>query len=114
MQKDDGRILDIVIAAEEISDFIRGMSYQDYLKTSMMRSAVERQVYIIGEAARQLSDTFKAAHLTIPWPNIIGARNILAHEYGRVKPEIMWEIATVHAPALAAYLKPLVPPEVEE
>lgn len=113
MQKDDGRILDIVLAAEEITDFVRAKSYQDYLNSSMMRSAVERQVYIIGEAARQLTESFKTAHSSIPWPNIVGARNILAHEYGRVKHEIMWEIATVHAPALAAYLKPLLPPEVE-
>ncbi len=114
MRKDDGRILDIVIAADEIADFVRGKSYEDNMNSSLMRSAVERQVYIIGEAARQLSDTFKAAHPTVPSPNIIGARNVLAHEYGKVKHSIMWEIATGHAPTLAAYLKPLVPPEVEE
>ena len=114
MQKDDGRILDIVLAASEIADFIAGKTYDDYLKQPLLRSAVERQVYVIGEAARQLSEPFKTAHPGIPWVSIVGARNILAHEYGRVDHHILWEIATIHAPSLAGYLTPLVPPEIEE
>ena len=113
MQHDDGRIVDIVLAADEIADYIRGKSYQDYLDTSLLRAGVERQVYIIGEASRQLTEPFKLKHASIPWTRIIGARNVLAHEYGKVKHEILWEIATVHVPSLAAYLRPLMPPEIE-
>jgi len=106
--------MDIVLAAGEIADYVAGKSYTDYVNGSMLHAAVERKIYIIGEAVRQLSAAFKAAHPSIPWHQIVGARNILAHEYGRVNHTIMWETATVHVPALAAYLAPFLPPEIED
>ncbi len=114
MQADDARIVDIVLAAAEIADYVAGKSFQQYVNESLVHAAVERQVYIIGEAARQLSPAFKARHPSIPWAKIVGARNVLAHDYTRVNHSIMWETATVHVPALADYLKPHLPPEIEE
>ena len=114
MQPDDARIVDIVLAAAEVADFVAGKSFQDYLHASMLRAAIERQIYIIGEAARQLSVSFKDRHPSHPLDKDRRARNILAHEYGRINQTIMWETATIHVPALAAYLQPFVPPEIEE
>ena len=114
MQPDEGRILDIILAADDIAEYVAGKSFDDYLKTSLLRAGVERKVYIIGEAVRQLSEAFKGKHPSIPWARIVGARNVLAHEYGRVKNDIIWEVATNHARALAEYLKPFGPHEVEE
>lgn len=47
----------------------------------MYRSAVFRELAVIGEAANHLSDQFKADHPEIPWPRIVGLRNALVHEY---------------------------------
>jgi len=114
MQADEARILDILLAADEIAEYVAGKSFDDYLKSSVTRAGVQWQVYTIGEAARQISALFRERHTTVPWHKIIGARNVLAHEYGRVDHEIMWKIATVYVPELAAYLTPLGPHEVEE
>jgi uncharacterized protein with HEPN domain len=46
----------------------------------MLRSAVERQVEIIGEAARRVSDSFRQQHSEIPWSTIMGQRHVLAHD----------------------------------
>src|SRR6185295_12221544 len=102
MRPDESRILDVLVSAEEIAEYIAGQTYDDYLKHGWMRAAVERKVYIVGEACRQLTETFKNAHPSIPWQQIIGARNVLAHEYGKVDHKIMWNIATRHVPDLAA------------
>jgi uncharacterized protein with HEPN domain len=71
---------------------------------------VERQIEIIGEAARKVSDPFKAAHPEIPWRKIIAQRHVLAHEYGDVDPRLVWRVASVHIPALHAQLRELLPP----
>jgi uncharacterized protein with HEPN domain len=67
-------------------------------------------VEIIGEASRRISDVFKQAHSDIPWRLMIAQRNVLAHEYGEIKQERMWTLATTHIPDLMAKLRPLVPP----
>ena len=41
----------------------------------MLRSAVERQIEIIGEAARKVSDSFQQQHPEIPWTGIVGQRH---------------------------------------
>ena len=44
------------------------------------------------------------------WRKIIAQRHVLAHEYGEVKHESIWLVATVHIPDLIERLEPLVPP----
>jgi uncharacterized protein with HEPN domain len=75
----------------------------------MLRAAVERSIEIIGEAARRVSREFQEQHPDIPWQKIIAQRHVLAHEYGEIKHERMWRVATVHIPALILQLKTLVP-----
>ncbi len=69
---------------------------------------MERQIEIIGEAARGISDTFKAAHPEIPRRPIMAQRHRLAHEYGEIDDSLVWKVATVHVPALIPQLEPLV------
>jgi len=72
--------------------------------------AVERAIEIIGEAARRVSIVFQDVYANIPWQNIIVQRNVLAHEYGEIKQELIWKVATVRILELIAALEPLVPP----
>ena len=83
----------------------------------MLRGAVERNIEIIGEAANHISEAFREAHSEIPWKSIIGQRHLLIHEYGEIKHERVWVVATKRIPELIALLEPLVPsnppPETE-
>ena len=67
----------------------------------------------IGELARTLSDAFKEAHRDIPWKQIRGLRNMVAHNYGHVDFEIIWSIVQEDIPELyekvEAILKESVP-----
>lgn len=60
---------------------------------------------ILGEAATHLSTELKATHPEIPWRQIIGLRNVVSHEYFRVRPELLWEVATRDIPILAVSLR---------
>jgi uncharacterized protein with HEPN domain len=76
----------------------------------LLRHAVERNIEIIGEAARRVSPRFRDAHPEIPWRPIMATRHILAHEYDEVDNTIVWRIATQHIPPLLTHLKNLIPP----
>lgn len=69
---------------------------------------------IIGEAARRVSDEFKANHSEIPWRNIIGLRNILIHEYGEIRISRIWQIATTNVSELIDLINSLIPPTEDE
>lgn len=47
---------------------------------------------IMGEAAHNISDSFREKHPEIPWPSIIGTRNVIVHGYDQVKLRIVWDI----------------------
>jgi uncharacterized protein with HEPN domain len=100
-------------AARDVVEFIRGVSYSDFCKDKRVRYAVERRIEVIGEAARHISETFKTKHSEIPWRQIIGQRNILAHEYGGILVERIWQTAQESIPRLLEVLNQLVPVDEE-
>ena len=100
---------DMLQAAIAVRDFARDRTLQDYTADLMLRSAVERQIEIIGEAARKVSDSFQQQHPEIPWRGIVGQRHVLAHEYGEIDHQRIWKVATDHIPQLIECLEPLIP-----
>ena len=101
-------------AAREVLEFIRGITYARFATDKMLRYAVERQIQVIGEAAKRVSATFKDSRPEIPWQNIISQRNVLAHEYGEVVVERIWRVASERLPELVSLLDPLIPPPPED
>jgi uncharacterized protein with HEPN domain len=72
--------------------------------------AVERCLEILGEAARRISDRVRLEHPEIPWHQIIAQRNVLAHEYGDIRHEMIWRVVSERIPELLTILERLVPP----
>ena len=73
-------LYDIQQAAKLLTQFSQGKSFDDYTKDAMLRSAVERQFEIIGEALSQLSKTDSVCAKRISeYRRIIAFRNILIH-----------------------------------
>ena len=84
------------------------MSFVDYDKDRRTQLAVERALEIVGEAAGRVSTPFQNTHPEIPWRQIIGQRNVLAHEYGEIKQDRLWKVAKENIPQLIKMLKPLI------
>lgn len=114
--EDAGWLWDMLQAARAIWGFVSNVKYEQYLRDRMLQLAVERSIEIIGEAARRVSENFKQAHPEIQWRSIIAQRNVLAHEYGEIRQDRIWYVATVHIPDLIDRLEALVPspPKSEE
>ncbi len=87
-----------------------GVTLDEYLTDRKLQMAVERAIEIIGEAARRISESFMTDHPEIPWRQIVTQRHVLAHEYGEIRQERLWLVATRDVPKLADQLAPLLPP----
>ncbi len=95
-------------AAGLIEAFIAGHSLSDYETDPMLRSAVERQFEIVGEALNRLSKADPQAAARIPdLARVVAFRNILAHGYAVVDHEIVWQLATQRLPELATVIHKL-------
>ena len=105
---------DMLDASMAIRQFLIGKTFAEYNSDRLLRGAVERHIEIIGEAARNVSDGFRAKHPEIQWSKIIAQRHVLAHEYGEVKHERIWSVATVHISELIKLLDPLIPEPPEQ
>jgi uncharacterized protein with HEPN domain len=80
-------------AAELILQFTAGKSFDDYDGDVLLRSGVERQFEIIGEAMNRLSKIDQAIVATLPeTPRIIAFRNILIHGYDIVDNHVVWDV----------------------
>ena len=78
----------------------RGMTFAQVNGNYLYERAVERAVQIISEASKEIPVELRQRYPDIHWQPIIGIGNLLRHEYYRIKSRDMWEIATVHLPAL--------------
>jgi uncharacterized protein with HEPN domain len=112
-EMDAARLWDMLTYARDICDRTAGMTLAEYVADADRRLATERRLEIIGEAARNVSPSFRDAHPEIPWRSIIGLRNVLAHEYGELRQERIFRIVHNDVPALVRVLEPLVPPPPE-
>ncbi|GAC1475186.1 MAG: DUF86 domain-containing protein [Isosphaeraceae bacterium] len=90
--------------------FAAGKSREDLESDLMLQFALVRALEIIGEAAARLTEENRAAHPEIPWINIIGMRNRLAHGYFDVDLDIVWRTVSVSLPRLIDNLDTLIPP----
>ena len=103
--KDRGYLWDMVTACNDIIDFVREMSADEFAENKLVRFAVERQLMVVGEAASHLSETVRISHQNIKWRSIVGLRNILAHDYGEILVERVWKVATTRIPELKSALE---------
>jgi uncharacterized protein with HEPN domain len=96
-------------AADAVARFIAGKDRDDYLGDDLLRSAVERQFEIVGEARSQLGKASPALLARLPDArNAIGFRNVLIHGYAQVDGAIVWRAATEDLPRLRSAVDALL------
>jgi uncharacterized protein with HEPN domain len=96
-------------AAGLVRQFSSGKTFAQYETDAMLRSAVERQLEIIGEALNQLAKVDPTAAARIPeLGRIVALRNILIHGYAEVDNHLVWQAVTVKVPELENILGTLL------
>ena len=98
-------------AAREAVALTAGRGHTDYDKDRTLRLALTHLIQLIGEAARKVSDAFRSQYPDIPWPDIVGMRHRIVHDYIDVDENIVWDTAHESLPTLIEALEQIVPDE---
>jgi len=99
MKKDSVYLRHILDAIEKIESYT-SVGKDIFMTTAHWQDAAIRNLEIIGEAAKRLSDDFKNQHKDIPWRNVAGLRDVLIHDYMGVDLGNVWNVIQVHLPDL--------------
>ncbi len=100
---------DMLSSCEFLLEFTAGRTVQDYAGDRAFRSAVERELQIIGEALVQLDRIAPNIASRIPeHRNIIGFRHVLVHAYGSLDPATVWNAIDVKLPTLTRVVRELL------
>src|SRR5258708_22893229 len=100
MRDDLVLLLEILLASRKIAKFLEEKTKKQVRNDDMVRSAVERQTEIMGEASRIISKSFKNEHTEVSWRRPIKLRNYYIHVYHLVKGEEVWRSAKTLVPLL--------------
>lgn len=71
-----------------------------FLESEMLQDAVIRSFEVIGEAVRRLDEDLIAQQPHIAWSDFVGFRNMLIHQYHRIRLELVWEFTQEDLPPL--------------
>jgi len=98
---------DDIIYLEHIENSLRrlilytsNVTQEAFLNNFQLQDACIRQIEIMGEATKKISDTFKAKHPEIPWKDMAGMRDKLIHDYLDVDLKIVYQTVAVDIPNL--------------
>lgn len=80
----------ILDAIEKIEEYVAGIDETSFYKTTLIQDGVIRQLQIVGEAVKKLSDGLRDEYSHIPWQEIAGMRDKLVHDYFGVDMEEVW------------------------
>jgi uncharacterized protein with HEPN domain len=89
---------DIVQSAEKICRYLRGLSFEQFRENDAIFDAVLFNLGVIGEAAKKLPDSAKAAMPEIDWSDPAKFRDIIAHHYFALDDQIVWDVAVNRIP----------------
>ncbi len=102
-------LFDMRQAGGVILDAVAGRTLDAFRQDVLLRSAVERQFQILGEALVQLVKSHADVAAQIPrHRDIINFRHILVHAYNRINPDVVWALAQADLPALCRELDRLL------
>lgn len=102
-------VYDIALACDLIAQFTKGKSLENYRSDPLLRSAVERQFEIVGEALSQaIKIQPSIAERGTDAARIIAFRNRLIHGYAFVSDEVVWGIIEAWLPKLISEVRLLL------
>lgn len=108
MNRDNAYLLDILNAVRRIQSFAVNLTKDDFRDNEEKQSAILYQIIVMGEAAKRLSPEIRATTSHVPWKEIAGMRDILAHQYDRININTLWDVIQRDIVELEALIMPLI------
>jgi len=89
---------DMLQSMDRIEEYLIDIDFKKFKQTYMIVDAIIRNFDIIGEASKNIPIEIQEKYPEIPWKNMYGLRNLIAHEYFGIDYEMIWEIAKNNLP----------------
>ena len=99
MRDDRARLADMLEAIDLIDKYAR-RGRRAFDEDELIRAWILHHLEILGEACRGLSDDFRKAYPDELWSDVVGFRNVLAHQYFGIDLEAVWEVVVRDLPEL--------------
>jgi len=94
---------------QAIEDYTKGYTQEQFLKDNKTQDAVIRNLEVLGQTIKDFGiDDLKLDFPEIPWSQIAGMRNIIAHEYLGLDKLIIWETVTNHLHPIKITLEEII------
>jgi uncharacterized protein with HEPN domain len=98
----------IMDAISRIGEYLQGINEEEFVRNYLVQDGVIRQLEIIGEATKQISQGTREKHSNIPWKDMAGMRDKLIHDYFGVDVEQVWLTASNDIPTLKIEIEEVV------
>ena len=105
-EKDDLAFIEHILdSINAIKEFSRNISKEELISNRLKQSAIVREIEIIGEAVKNISENLKNKNSKIEWKDIAGTRDKMIHHYFGVDLNIVWDIIKKDLPVLEKQIK---------
>ena len=105
---------DIRESCKRIEIYIENKTYENFLEDIKTQDAIVRNLEIIGEASRNISDRLKESYPGILWKDLAALRNRLIHQYFGVNYDIVWDIIKREIPEIKIEIEKILRNEFGE
>ncbi|MEO8609470.1 MAG: DUF86 domain-containing protein [Chloroflexota bacterium] len=106
--RDDRAFLEDILERIRLTDEFLQPGRDEFFRSRLIQEAVIRNLEIIGEASRGISETLRLQHPEVPWKQIAAFRNFVIHVYWGIKLDRVWEIVEKELPTLESQIVTLL------
>lgn len=101
-------LMDLDEYINRIINSLQDITEAEYSKNVDLQDSILRRLEVIGEIVRRMPDKYKHKNSEVPWRDIAGIRNVLAHDYDGVNMKQVWRIATNDIPKLKGQVTKMI------
>jgi uncharacterized protein with HEPN domain len=104
-------LCDISEAVNRTTNYVNNVTYEKFVDDIKTQDAVVRNIEIIGEAAKNISNKIKDKYAIIPWKSLAGMRDKLIHQYFGVNIDIVWHVVKEELPEIIFQIDEIIEKE---
>ena len=93
------RFLDMMEAIQRIDKYA-GRGRQAFVADELIQTYIVHNLQILGEAVAKIPTEQQREYPELPWPKMVGMRNVLVHNYFNIDLDIVWQVVESELPAL--------------
>lgn len=99
---------DILDSLKRVTNYSKGLSYEELIKNDMAVDAIIRNFEVIGEAAKYIPEEFKSKYPELPLKEMVGMRNVLIHDYLGIDYKFIWQTIKEDLPELKQIIDTII------